>query len=235
MPWAKIDDDAPTHPKFVVAGSIAAFGFWVAGNCYCNKWLTDGVIATAALTLLSPVVRRREARLLADRLVAAGLWAAVEGGYQVHDFLEYNPSAARVREDRKATAARKNRWKERRSERVQNIVPVVPGTSLERRSVEDGNAVRNDAHARASTRPVPSHTPQPPPVPASPWPQHPTHLPRKLAAFEEGYATAFIGCPDALAFRAEIVRAAPTWPGRHLPPKTTLLWFRDGDWHPGPA
>ena len=96
MPWAKIDDDAPTHPKFVAAGSVAAFGFWVAGNCYCNKRLTDGFITTAALTLLSPVVRRGEARRLADRLVAAGLWATVEDGYQVHDFLEYNPSAARV-------------------------------------------------------------------------------------------------------------------------------------------
>lgn len=69
----------------------------------------------------------------------------------------------------------------------------------------------------------------------SPWPDHPHHLDRKLAAFEAGYHDSLATCPDPLAFRRQVVEAAETWPGRELPPKATLLWFRDGAWHPGEA
>ena len=164
MPWAKIDDDAPSHPKMFRAG-LEAFGLWVAGNCYCNHRLTDGFIASDDLALLFPGTHLQRLRRCADKLVEARLWEIVDGGWQVHDFHEYNASADQVKAERQAAKERKDRWRERRG----NAVPRRGGTPQERRSGEDGNAKgtrserrsggtlerqRNDAPARASTDPI---------------------------------------------------------------------------------
>lgn len=145
MPWAKIDDDAPSHPKFVKAGSIAAFGFWTAGNCYCNKRLTDGFIAREALLLISPVVKPAEARRLAAALVEAGLWEVVDGGWRVHDFHHYNPTAADVKAERQASADRIKRWREkRRGNAPRNAVTSDPGNA-------SSNAVTRSRSSRDRT------------------------------------------------------------------------------------
>ncbi|MBI4636119.1 MAG: hypothetical protein HY727_07185 [Candidatus Rokubacteria bacterium] len=229
MPWAKIDDDAPHHPKFVKAGSIAAFGFWVAGNCYCNKRLTDGFIEASALRLLSPTVRPQQAPRLAQRLVSAGLWEAVEGGFRVHDFHQYNPTSEQVKAERNAAKERKDRWRERRSERSRNAVPHSSGTLSERRSPIVGNAVRN----ALGTMPTRARLPVPDPIPPTPLrvERVPATAEQRLAEFEVAFADRLLTHPQPSAFRAEVLRAAETWPSHALPPKATLLWFRDGAWH----
>lgn len=172
MPWAKIDDDAPSHPKMFRAG-CEAFGFWVAGNCYCNRRLTDGFIATDELPLIFPGMPRSRTLAAVERLVEVGLWEREATGWRVHDFLAYNPSREAVRAEREAAKARKNRWKERRS-----------GTRPEQRSERAENAVRNggknDAHARAATRPDPTHTPYPRDAARSDPPQTGSRFPPEL-------------------------------------------------------
>ena len=95
MSWVKLDDGFPDHPKVIGLSVPARWGF-VAGLCYCASYLTDGLIP------------ERKARELAGRgvkeLVACGLWEQVDKGYEVHDYLDYNPSRNEVTEHRQTVS-----------------------------------------------------------------------------------------------------------------------------------
>lgn len=96
MVWIKLDDQIAHHPKFMAAGPVASW-LWVCGNGYCNKFLTDGFIPTAAVRTLGGVAN---ALKVAEVLVAVKLWERVEGGFTVHDFHDHNPTAAEVKAKR---------------------------------------------------------------------------------------------------------------------------------------
>jgi uncharacterized phage protein (TIGR02220 family) len=101
MAWVRTDDNAPNHPKFFRAG-VAAFGFDFAGICYCNRNLTDGFIPASDLPLVFPGVTMRAALGLATKLVEVGRWQKDDEreGYQIHDYLHYQPCRERVIADR---------------------------------------------------------------------------------------------------------------------------------------
>ena len=101
MTWIRLDDQIAHHPKFIAAGPIAAW-LWVCGNGYCNKYLTDGFIPASALGTLGDVTNVEK---WAMRLVEVGLWKKVSGGFNVHDFHDYNPTAAEVKEVRAKRSA----------------------------------------------------------------------------------------------------------------------------------
>jgi hypothetical protein len=88
----------------VKAGPSAAW-FWFCGICYCREHLTDGFIQDEMLPTLAPGVSNP--KKLAAQLVATGLWHDADGGYHVHDFLDWNPARATVLEQRKRDAERK--------------------------------------------------------------------------------------------------------------------------------
>jgi hypothetical protein len=109
MPWVRIDDQFPDHPKIVAAGPAAAW-LHVTALCYCNRMLTDGFIPGEKVPLLVA-----NANKLADRLVDAGVWhrtsrLGVEG-YEIHDFLKYQPSREEVLEERRKNAERQERFR----------------------------------------------------------------------------------------------------------------------------
>jgi hypothetical protein len=93
MVWIKLEDQIAHHPKFLKAGPVASW-LWVCGAGYCNKFLTDGFIPAGAVKTLGGI---ENAGKLAAVLVQVGLWEKVDGGYQVHDFHDHNPTAAEVR------------------------------------------------------------------------------------------------------------------------------------------
>lgn len=97
MTWAKFDDGSPDHPK-VEGLSDAAHRLWFNAVCYSNRSLTDGRITRSILKRLYP----KKQLQLADELVRAGLWHEVSGGYDIHDFLTYQPSREKVMAQRKA-------------------------------------------------------------------------------------------------------------------------------------
>ena len=104
MAWLKIDDRVRTHPKIAKAGPSAAW-LWFCGICYCREHLSDGfipheVVSALALNLPSPSKH-------AAKLVDVRLWEPADGGYLVHDFLDWNPSKAEVLASRKEDLARK--------------------------------------------------------------------------------------------------------------------------------
>ena len=97
MTWVRLDDQFADHPK-VVGLSAVAFRLHVRAICYAARHETDGVIPAAF------VIKRA-----ATELVGAGLWEENPAGYIIHDYLEYNPSAASLRAKRAAESERKRR------------------------------------------------------------------------------------------------------------------------------
>jgi hypothetical protein len=106
-----LDDNIEDHPKFVEL-SNDAFALWVRCIGYCRRNLTDGYIPEAAAVARA---RSRNPRRAISELVtrsrsaasSSPLWAAVPGGYLVHDYLDWNPSRADVeakREQKRAAA-----------------------------------------------------------------------------------------------------------------------------------
>lgn len=91
MSWVRIDDGAPDHPKLLKAGAEACW-LWVCGLAYCNRQAKkrDGFIPTEKVPALYPI---RGAMRLADKLVEVGLWERVDGGFLVHDYLEFQPTS----------------------------------------------------------------------------------------------------------------------------------------------
>lgn len=87
MTWVKLDGLFPNHPKVISAGPSAAW-LYVAGLCYCGRYLTDGFIPDGALMGMGGYGVLR-ARHLAGVLVATSLWERRDGGYEVHDYLEH--------------------------------------------------------------------------------------------------------------------------------------------------
>ena len=108
--WVRIDDQIAHHPKFMAAGPIAAW-LWVCGCGYCSKYLTDGFIPTSALKNLGGVANPAR---WAEKLVEVGLWQHARDGYLVHDFHDYNPTAADVKEKRRRDRERKRNGEEAR-------------------------------------------------------------------------------------------------------------------------
>jgi hypothetical protein len=91
MSWAKLDDGFFRHPKARAAGKDGRALFlasltWAAGH------LTDGKVACHDLQLIAAEAEVNGKRTAA-RLVEVGLWDVVDGGWMVHDYLEYNPTA----------------------------------------------------------------------------------------------------------------------------------------------
>lgn len=97
--WVKLDDNFHDHPKVIRAG-LEAIGLFTLGLSYAARHLTDGKIP-------EEFVGKR--KRLAARLVEVRLWEHDGTSYQIHDYLDYNPPASRVRRDRRAARVRMKR------------------------------------------------------------------------------------------------------------------------------
>ena len=118
MPWVRIDDQYPEHPKITAAGHLAGW-LDVCAMAYCNRALTDGFIADAMVPRLSSVpapVKR------AGELVAAGRWVRVEGGYQIHDYLKFQKSKVQILKEREQ--ANRRQFKKRHGVTPDVTAPV---------------------------------------------------------------------------------------------------------------
>src|SRR4051812_14049709 len=94
MSWLKIDDQIATHPKILKAGPTAAWT-WICGIAYASNHFTDGFISDAALGHIG--IPKHLLKQTSSKLLKQGLWDRVKGGFQVHDYLQHNPSAAERR------------------------------------------------------------------------------------------------------------------------------------------
>lgn len=95
MAWVKLDDSMPTHPK-VMASGVDGYALDVAGISYCNRYSTDGFIASHVIGAVLPMLRNPQK--VAAKLVEVGRWSQVEGGWLIHDYHDYQPTAEHQRE-----------------------------------------------------------------------------------------------------------------------------------------
>lgn len=87
----------PAHKK--IAGlSDAAFRLWVSAMDRARAQGTDGQLDELDLDLVAkcPPKGPKRTKLIAE-LVAAGLWEPTDGGWQIHDYLDWQDSSERVR------------------------------------------------------------------------------------------------------------------------------------------
>lgn len=118
MTWLKVDDGMMSHPKIVTL-SDGAFRLFFEVLSLCARHLTDGQITGAALRALRGATPARIRELTRSHAPGAAplLEPVGEGVFQVHDFLEYQPSRAKVLQAREATAKRTEAWRGRESAR----------------------------------------------------------------------------------------------------------------------
>ena len=124
MTWFRMDDSFDDHPKTLRAGNEAA-GLFVRCGTWSSRQLTDGFVpAEKAL--------QYGTRALVKRLLDVVFFEVVDGGYQIHDFLDYNPSKAQVTRDRQAAADRqtKARTKARESRRSHGVTHAEVTSSV---------------------------------------------------------------------------------------------------------
>lgn len=106
MAWVRLDDGFYDNPKILAVG-LAAAGLYAAALSYAARKLTDGFVPEVAVWMLTS--GEEDDGELPKFLVNHGLWTVVPGGYQIHDFLEYNPPASKVRAERAAAKERMER------------------------------------------------------------------------------------------------------------------------------
>jgi hypothetical protein len=101
MTWVKLDDGFADHPK-IERLSGDAYRAFIAGLCYCARFLTDGHIS-------SERTKKLASRKAQGELEQAGLWEPNGAGVNVHDYLVYQESRETVLERRRKDSERKAR------------------------------------------------------------------------------------------------------------------------------
>lgn len=124
----------PVHNSAGLSGTCREF----VGNVHglSRGQLDDASNADSAPGLTASAVERRRQRLV-KRLVDAGLWHKTPHGYEVNDYLKYQPEKSELaeREERRREADRERKRRERAKKRGvplsgerRNVTPVTPHT-----------------------------------------------------------------------------------------------------------
>lgn len=140
MGIAKFDDGIPDNPKFIQAGPVSSW-LWFCGVLYCRRALTDGFIPKQRVPSL--VVGLPQAFKHATRLVEVGLWHEAVGGYEVNDYLHWNPSKSDVEGYRAKD-------RERKAKQFPDRIPSGIRTESDR--IPNDGAIRGRAPAGAKSK-----------------------------------------------------------------------------------
>lgn len=104
MSWLRIDDGFIEHER-IDPLSDRALRLHVAALCHCARNLTDGHVTEKNTKVLRARASNATQRHI-DELLAAGVWQKNGDGYVIRDYLDYNPAAEKVREERASAAER---------------------------------------------------------------------------------------------------------------------------------
>lgn len=149
---ARLDTGWHADSKVLQVGLIG-MGLHAWSISYCDDARTDGFVPMGAWPSLPG------AGAAVKALLVAGLWERVEGGFRVHDYLDYNRSRAQIE-------ALQEEWRERQSRRRSRVTNGVT------------TPVSTDVTTAVSPR-APGPGPGPGPVNPIPVPGTPPNPPRK--------------------------------------------------------
>lgn len=149
MPWAKFDDGFDDSDETDLIGPEGVCMF-VCSITWCSRNLTDGMIPEGRVKRLLGYTTTALALLIQYRW-----WVQVPGGYQVRNYLKYNPSKEQVLKERAQAAARKDEWKKRHANGLQDDMGDATGNDCD---TDATNAIQN-APGNAVPSGVPSGVP----------------------------------------------------------------------------
>lgn len=146
MTWFKVDDSFYDHPKIFDAPDCAV-ALWTRAGSWSARNLTNGFVPTG-------ITRRfcDDPDTAVKELLARRLWSRVKGGFQFHDWTEYQPTKEAVERDRKAAAERQRKAREKKKKQVGQ-------GAVTEESRRDSRVTHADSHGVSHTtpsRPVPS-------------------------------------------------------------------------------
>lgn len=119
MAWVKVDDRLPHHQKWRELaddprGYMDALALWLCAMCHCNTHETDGFVDFSTAKSLGKLGVRRT-KTVWELLVKCGFATAVEGGYEIANYLEYQPSRSELDDKRERAKKRMRRVRGERS------------------------------------------------------------------------------------------------------------------------
>ncbi len=209
MTWVRIDDELPGNEKVDQAG-LEAMGAWLLAGAWSSKRGTDGFIPTATALKIAPLRvwhRLRDAKARHEH----GLFEERPDGWQMHDFLDYNPSAREVEAERLRKG--KNLDDHRKRKRLPKPRATVVAT---------GDETGRATGFKPGEQPGRNHGPDPDPVPG------------EILSPGVGAVPGFPGgppdapgrdeCPEAQAAAAEDAEATPR--SRPQPDPADTTWRR---------
>jgi hypothetical protein len=105
MTWVKLDDGLWRHRKIRKAWKEPrAVGMYVLALCHCNEENAseenNGFVDADWVELMLPAKPERDR--VTGTLEDLGLWEPRTGGWQIHDYLDYQPDHHKVLEIREA-------------------------------------------------------------------------------------------------------------------------------------
>jgi hypothetical protein len=211
MAWLRIESNFPNHRKVLAAGqqlgrsAIArVMGLWTVGACYAVAHLTDGFVP--AIILLDSRYDRHPNDVI-SAMVSHGLLHRDGDGFRIHDFHDYNPHAAEVKEKRRFDLARKR-------------------SSLTNSRVFPNGKNPPDAEVRANFPTVPNPNPNPIPKPR-----------RKIKTLVQALPAEFVAFWSMYPRKRKKAEAAQAWADIPPTPEivtaimTALSWqTTSGEW-----
>lgn len=188
MPWFRLDDSFHSHPKVIAAGNEAV-GLYVRCGTYAAEHLTDGFVAKQIVLLYG-------SEALAARLVEARLWHRTRGGWNIHDYLDYNPSREAVEKERKAAADRQRRRRDnmvsrrdsQRDTAVSHTTPTRPDPYISGTGLREANGWPAGSRSQASKNPSSRTVEEAMPLPPGHRPASPESAQRAAAAARQALA-----------------------------------------------
>jgi hypothetical protein len=169
MSWLRIEGRMPHHRK-IAPLSDAAFRLHVTAKAWCVEEESDGKVPTKVPATLPAAPRGKKLDVIVTELVDADLWEPVDGGYLIHDFLVYNPSAA---ESEAARAAKSfaGSLGGKRSAEVRASKPQAAASANGKQEASRAQAAAQ-ANGKQNSSPIPIPIPTPegeiPPPPSEP-------------------------------------------------------------------
>lgn len=155
--WFKLDDHGWCHAKVAAAGN-EAYGAWCRAGQWSSSQLTDGFIPEAIALVIAPVKVWRKLELCGGP-GRAGLVDRVEGGWQIHDYLDFNPAASNVRASRAELAEKRGEAGKRGMVKRWGNDGNLPSKPITKPYQPDNNAITN-AYQKDNPVPVPVPVPE---------------------------------------------------------------------------
>lgn len=227
--WFCIDDSMLDHEKWIRAigeGGDAALHLWLRLGTWCARHLTDGVVpAHVCKSLPGPRGGKTRARAWQALADAALIHRHDDGSVTLHDYLDYNPSRAKVLADRQRKTKNKQDQRYRDSVTGDDAPsvdgdrsvpsPPLPSPALSLSRALDASITDPPSSGLAAAAlDVARLSPQalPPPSGTETEPAAITWLPEDFRPAEAVYAAAILaGCT-----RAGVDEFVTYWRGRKL-------------------